>query len=114
MNPPPNRISKAEVARDAVKRFCIHVIERAGGREALAKELAVLGFDEYNPDSLANWASGNRAPSSAVLVSLALRYDVPLDEVISPQISQAELRRALRALDERISTLEGELLERSA
>jgi hypothetical protein len=71
-----------------VREFCAEAIRRAGGQAELATALVELGFtghggEEYNEKAIGAWPAGRRAPASAILVALAIRYRIPLDGIIA-------------------------------
>jgi transcriptional regulator with XRE-family HTH domain len=96
---------EAPAARLAVKEFCTEALRRAGGAAELATVLVELGCarggEEYHPRTFAQWTSGRRVPSAAILVALAIRFRIPLDGIISAAEETevaAERLRAARAL----------------
>lgn len=85
-----------EAIADRVQRFLSDAITRAGGPAATARELFHLGFgasgEPYADATIRAWRRGQYTPSADIVLALARRFSLSLDDYLAGGSLQAGLR----------------------
>jgi transcriptional regulator with XRE-family HTH domain len=104
---------EAREAEEAIRRFCQRAVDVAGGKAQLIEELIAIGFPGrseggWNERTIEAWLNGRRRPHAVTLIGMALRFRIPLDEVLTEAESDDEsLRAEVADLRQRLTVLEG-------